>query len=394
MKPLDGITVLDLSRVLAAPLGTMILAEFGATVIKVEQPGDGDELRVNEPYIKGESAYFFAANRSKRSITANLKHPEGRDMVRSLAAKADLFVENFTVGTMQRVGLDYESLKKINPKLVYVSASGFGQTGPYASRKGYDTVFQAMTGMMALTGEPDGPPVKAGLPTADLTSGLWVAIACLIGLFGRKAGDQGVYIDYSMMDGQVSLLAVAAARFFALGEVPKRMGTQHIGRVPSSTFQCGDGKWLHITCGEKQWPRLCAVLGIEEWGKSPLAATGDARIKNRAAVMAYLSEKLQSWKRNEFVERCAEADVPAGPVNEVDEVLADPQVVARGVVQHFNHPTVGSFPGLALPMKLTGMDGPEFGVPPLHGQHTDEILSGWLGYTPEKIQDLREKGAI
>ena len=394
MKPLEGVTVLDLSRVLAASLGTMILAEFGATEIKVEQPGDGDELRINEPFYKGESAYFFAANRSKRSITANLKHPEGRDLVKALATKADLLVENFTVGTMARLGLDYPVMKEINPRLVYVSASGFGQTGPYAARKGYDTVFQAMTGLMSLTGERDGPPVKAGLPFADLTSGLWVAIACMLGLSGRNASGHGAHMDYSMMDGQVSLLSVAAARFFALGEIPQRMGTEHLGRVPSGTFKCGDGKWLQITCSDKQWPRLCTVLGIEEWGRSPVAATGAARLKNREQVMAHLREKLQAWKRNEVVARCAEADVPAGPVNELDEVFADPQVVAREVVREFMHPVVGSFPGLAMPIKMTGLDGPTFGAPPVLGQHTDEILTGWLGYTPERVQAMRDKGAI
>ncbi|MEO8718379.1 MAG: CaiB/BaiF CoA-transferase family protein, partial [Burkholderiales bacterium] len=247
MRPLRHLTILDLSRVLACPFASMILAELGATVIKVEQPGVGDETRGFEPQLASDSAYFFACNRSKASITVNLRSDGGRRIIRELAQQADVLVEIFPVGTLGRQGLDYAALSALNPKLVYVSCTGFGQSGPYAQKKGYDTVFQAMGGLMSLTGEKGGGPVKPGLPVADLSSGLWVAIAILAALAGREKVGRGAYVDFSMLDGQVSLLTLAAARYFALGEVPPRLGTEHPGRVPSATFRCKDGRYAHIT---------------------------------------------------------------------------------------------------------------------------------------------------
>src|SRR3954469_21844658 len=241
MKPLDGLVILDLSRVLACPFASMILAELGARVIKVEQPGSGDETRGFEPQLAQDSAYYFACNRSKESITVNLRSDEGRKIIRKLAERADVLVENFPVGTLGRYGLDYAMLSSINEKLIFVSCTGFGQSGPYKDKKGYDTVFQAMGGIMSLTGERGGPPLKPGLPVADLSSGLWVAIAILAALQGRAAGGTGCHIDFSMLDGQIALLPLAAARFFALGEVPPRLGTEHPGRVPSASFLCADG---------------------------------------------------------------------------------------------------------------------------------------------------------
>ena len=251
MKPLQHLTILDLSRVLACPFASMILAELGATVIKVEQPGAGDETRSFEPQLEKDSAYYFACNRSKASITVNLRKPEGQAIVRGLAQKADVVVENFPTGTLGRYGLDYATLSGLNPKLVYVSCTGFGQTGPYAHKKGYDTVFQAMGGLMSLTGEKGGGPVKPGLPVADLTSGLWIAIGILAMLAGREKTGKGAHLDFSMLDGQVSLLTLAAARYFALGEIPPRLGTEHPGRVPSATFQCRDGRFAHITASDQ-----------------------------------------------------------------------------------------------------------------------------------------------
>ncbi|MFN8882291.1 MAG: CaiB/BaiF CoA transferase family protein, partial [Alphaproteobacteria bacterium] len=254
MPPLQGLRVLDLARVLACPFSAMILAELGAEVIKVEQPGSGDESRSYEPVAERngqrDSAYFFACNRGKRSVTVNLRHKDGQALVRDLIRHCDAVVENFPTGTLKRYGLDWEALRAINPRLVMLSCTGFGQTGPYAKRKGYDTVFQAMSGLMALTGERGGGPVKPGLPIADLTSGLWITIGLLAALRGRDATGQGAYIDFSMLDGQVALLTSAAARFFALNEVPPRLGTEHPGRVPTASFKCADGRFLHITCSD------------------------------------------------------------------------------------------------------------------------------------------------
>jgi crotonobetainyl-CoA:carnitine CoA-transferase CaiB-like acyl-CoA transferase len=391
MKPLQHLTILDLSRVLACPFASMILAELGATVIKVEQPGAGDETRGFEPRLARDSAYYFACNRSKASITVNLRSDGGRRIVRELAQQADALVENFPVGTLGRQGLDYATLSALNSKLVYVSCTGFGQNGPYAQKKGYDTVFQAMGGLMSLTGEKGGAPVKPGLPMADLTSGLWVAIAILAAVAGREQAGHGAYVDFSMLDGQVSLLTLAAARYFALGEVPPRLGTEHPGRVPSATFRCADGKHAHITASDQHWEPLCAALQI---GTVPIYATNAARVAHREEVMALLTPAVARLTRAELIARLDAADVPVGPVNDVAEVLADPQVRARGMVGSFDYAGVGEFRALALPYKFLGWDDPAIGAPPALGEHTEAILRERLGYSDERIAALRQEKAI
>ena len=395
MKPLQHLTILDLSRVLACPFASMILAELGATVIKVEQPGAGDETRGFEPQLAKDSAYYFACNRSKASITVNLRSDEGRRIIRELAQQADVFVENFPVGTLGRQGLDYATLSALNPKLVYVSCTGFGQTGPYAHKKGYDTVFQAMGGLMSLTGEKGGGPVKPGLPVADLTSGLWVAIAILAALAGRGQTGRGAHVDFSMLDGQVSLLTLAAARYFALGEVPPRLGTEHPGRVPSATFRCKDGKYAHITASDQHWQPLCAALELgEKLGSDPIYSTNAARVEHREGVMALLTEAVAKLTRAELIAKLDAAEVPVGPVNDVAEVLADAQVRARRMVGSFDYPGLGEFKALALPYKFLGWDDPQIGRPPALGEHTDAILRERLGYSDEKIAELRKAKAV
>ena len=391
MKPLEGVTILDLSRVLACPFATMILAELGARVIKVEQPGSGDETRTFEPQLARDSAYYFACNRSKESITVNLRKNEGRKLIRELAQKADVLVENFPVGTLGKSGLDFASLAALNPRLIYVSCTGFGQTGPYAQKKGYDTVFQAMGGIMSLTGERGGGPVKPGLPVADLTSGLWVAIAILAALAGRSRTGSGCHIDFSMLDGQVALLTLAAARYFALGEVPPRLGTEHPGRVPSASFRCKDGKYAHITASDQHWAPLCEALGLADWGAAfPDNAT---RVLRRTDVMAKLTACIADLKRADLIARLDAADVPVGPVNDVAEILSDPHVRARRLVGSFDYPDVGEFKALAMPYKFLGWDNPEIGRPPLLGEHTHALLLE-LGYSADDIADLRQHGAI
>jgi crotonobetainyl-CoA:carnitine CoA-transferase CaiB-like acyl-CoA transferase len=373
MKPLDHLTILDLSRVLACPFASMILAELGARVIKVEQPGSGDETRTFEPQLARDSAYYFACNRSKESITVDLRSKEGAATIRALAQKADVLVENFPVGTLGRYGLDFAILSSLNSKLIYLSCTGFGQTGPYAKKKGYDTVFQAMGGIMSLTGERGGGPVKPGLPVADLTSGLWVAIAILAAIAGRSRTGKGCHVDFSMLDGQVALLTLAAARYFALGEVPPRLGTEHPGRVPSATFQCKDGKYAHITASDQHWAPLCKALGVSAWGcRFPDNAR---RVEKREEVMRVLSEKITHLERPKLLAMLDEADVPVGPVNDVAEILADPHVRARKLVGSFDYPEVGEFKALALPYKFLGWDNPEIGRPPLLGEHTEKILA-------------------
>ena len=392
MKPLEQLTILDLSRVLACPFASMILAELGAKVIKVEQPGAGDETRTFEPRLARDSAYFFACNRSKESITVNLRADDGRRIVRELAQQADVLVENFPVGALGRSGLDYATLSALNPRLVYVSCTGFGQNGPYAHKKGYDTVFQAMGGIMSLTGEKGGGPVKPGLPVADLTSGLWIAIAILAALAGRERVGRGCHVDFAMLDGQVALLTLAAARYFALGEVPPRLGTEHPGRVPSATFRCKDGKYAHVTASDQHWAPLCRALGIEAWGSD--YPDNAARVEKRAEVTAKLAETIARLDRAALLETLDHADVPAGPVNDVAEILADPHVRARNLVGSFDYPGVAEFKALALPYKFLGWDNPGIAAPPMLGEHTEKVLSERLGYSAEKIAELRAANAI
>jgi len=392
MKPLDGLVILDLSRVLACPFASMILAELGARVIKVEQPGSGDETRGFEPQLARDSAYYLACNRSKESISVNLRSDEGRKLIRSLAQKADVLLENFPVGTLGRYGLDYATLSSLNEKLIYVSCTGFGQTGPYAQKKGYDTVFQAMGGIMSLTGEKGGGPVKPGLPVADLTSALWIAIGTLASLEGRNRTGKGCYVDFSMLDGQVSLLTLAAARYFALNEIPPRLGTEHPGRVPSATFRCKDGKYAHVTASDQHWRPLCKALGLAQWGEA--FPDNAVRVDKRDHVMQVLTEKISSIERARLLAMLDEVDVPVGPVNDVAEILGDPHVRARRLVGSFDYPEVGEFRALAIPYKFLGWDNPEIGRPPALGEHTQSVLAELLGFSEEKIASLRASKAI
>ncbi len=395
MKPLQGVRVLDFSRVLAGPFATQILAELGAEVTKIERPRTGDESRSFEPQLPGgESAYFFALNRAKRSVTLNLKAPRGQEIARRLIAGTDVVVENFLPGEMAKYGLDYPALRADNPRLVYVSNTGFGQTGPYRNRNGYDTVFQALSGVMNLTGYPDAPPAKVGLPFADLTSGLWIAISVLTGLLGRAANGTGCHVDLAMMDVQASLLTIAAARLFALDEDPGRVGTEHAGRVPSAAFQCRDGGWLHISGSDQHWPAVCQVLGLDAMGADPALAENAARVARRTEVMAAMRTAVAARDRTALAEALRARSVPAGEVNTVREILADPHMAARGVVSGFDHPTAGRFPALRNPLRFDGFDDPVTGTPPLLGADTDAILAAELGFGAAEIAALRAERVL
>ena len=398
MKPLDGVTILDLSRVLACPFASMILAELGATVIKVEQPEGGDETRGFEPKVHGEggdeSAYYLAFNRSKQSITVNFRKPEGQALIRRLAQDVDVVVENFPVGTLARYGLDKAHIAPENADLIYFSCTGFGMTGPYAARKGYDTVFQAMGGIMSLTGERGRRPVKPGLPVADLTSGLWAAIGILSALVGRERSGRGCHVDFSMLDGQVGLLSLAAARYFALGEVPPRMGTEHPGRVPSAAFECRDGKWVQITGSDQHWKPLCDLLDLPQWSADEELARNAVRVARREEVMAGLQAAVAKLDRDELCRRCDAAGVPAGPILDVGEILNNEHVLARGMVASYEHPHIGRFGAVPVPFKFEGYEDPQVERPPLLGEHTDEVLRARLGLSNEEITALRQLGAI
>nr|WP_269151158.1 CoA transferase [Spelaeicoccus albus] len=367
-------TVLDFSRVLAAPMATQILADLGASVIKIERPGIGDETRSFEPQIgDGESAYFFAFNRGKKSVTLDLRSAEGRDAVLSLVRDVDVVVENFLPGAMERLGLGYDDLTAVNDKLVYVSATGFGQTGPERTRKGYDTIFQALSGVMSLTGHPGSGPAKVGVPIADMTSGLWIAIGILTGLVGRGRHGIGTYVDLAMMDVQTSLLALAAARVFALDEDPTRTGTQHPGRVPSAAFECLDG-WIHISGSDQHWIPLCESLGLFELARDDELHTNAGRLQNRQLVMKSLREAIRGQERADVVASLQGVGVPVGEVRSVREALDAPQTRARGMVGQFDHPSAGTFRALRSPIKFNNYDDPEIVAPPVLGADTDDVL--------------------
>ncbi len=394
MRPLEGLRVLDFSRVLAGPMATQILAELGAEVTKIERPRGGDESRAFEPMLPGgESAYFLALNRAKRSVTLNLRSPRGQEIARRMAGRADVVLENFLPGDMDRLGLGYARLAEANPRLVYVSSTGFGQTGPYRDRKGYDTIFQALSGVMALTGHPDAPPAKVGLPFADLTSGLWIAIAILTSLVGRAATGRGCHVDLAMMDVQASLLTVAAARLFALDEDPPRIGTEHPGRVPSAAFPCRDGAWLHISGSDQHWAATCAVLGLDELASDPALATNAGRVAQRARIMTAMRDAMARRDRAPLAEALRAADVPAGEVNTVREMLDDPHTRARGMVDAFEHPTAGRFPALRNPLRFDGFDPPSLGTPPLLGADTDAALRE-LGLDGAAVAELHADGVV
>lgn len=391
MRPLDGITVVDFSRVLAGPMATQILADAGARVIKVERPGTGDESRTFAPFFDGgQSAYYSAFNRGKSSIAIDLRAAEGQAIALDLAAKADVVVENFLPGTMDRLGLGYEAVRARNPGVVYVSNTGFGQTGPYRDRKGYDTVFQALSGVVDLTGYPDAAPAKVGVPFADMTSGLWIAISALTGLMGRKVSGQGCHVDLSMMDVQVSLLSLPAAWHFADGITPTRTGTEHLGRVPSAAFACRGGEWIFISASDQHWPALVAVLRLDapdHWSRMK------ARVAERAEVMDRLRTAIAGWDRAALADALRQGDVPVGEVNTVPQILDDAHTRARGIVGAFDDPARGATPALGTPGRYSGFDGPRFTAPPRLGEQTDDIL-GELGLDRAGIDTLKEKGTV
>lgn len=386
--PLTGIRVLDLSRVLAGPLATQMLAELGADVIKVERPNGGDESRVMEPRLDSdESAYFFAVNRSKRSIAVDLKSAGGRRVILDLVRHSDVVVENFLPGTLDRMGLGFDDLRAANPAVILVSNTGFGQTGPENRTKGYDTVFQALSGVMHLTGHPEGGPAKVGVPIADMTSSLWILIACLVGVIDRNRTGQGSHWDVAMMDVQASLLAISSTRLFAHDEDLVRTGTQHPGRVPSAAFECADGRWVHLSASDQHWQPICEVFGLgqearEQW------ATNAARVADRDAVMELLGRQFAHVDHTEVIDNLSARGIPIGLVQTPREALNSPQALHRDTVQTFDHPTAGPFAGITTPLRRTGETAPPMKTPPLLGQDTQDILTNVLNLDSEQVEAL------
>jgi crotonobetainyl-CoA:carnitine CoA-transferase CaiB-like acyl-CoA transferase len=404
--PLSHIRVLDLSRVLAGPWAGQNLADLGAEVIKVERPGSGDDSRAfGPPWVKDkdgrdtrDSAYYTSANRGKKSITIDISKPEGQKLVRELARISDVLIENYKFGDLARYGLAYDDLKKINPRLVYCSVTGFGQTGPYRGRPGYDFMIQGMGGMMSVTGEPDdapgGGPQRAGVPVADIITGMYASIAICAALAHRAESKLGQHLDLALLDSQIALLAYQNTNYFSTGSPPKRIGNLHPNIVPYQPFRTKDGSVI-LACGnDNLYRKFCEAAGRPELAEDPRFATNGARVENRAEMTRLLAQVFAQRTTREWVDALEAAGVPNGPINDVAQVFQEPQVKARGVKIELEHPVAGKLPLVASPMRFSGTPLEHSLAPPTLGQHTDEILREVLKLGEPEIARLRADGVI
>lgn len=393
---LHGIRIVDLSRVLAGPFCTMMLGDLGADVIKIEEPTKGDDTREWGPPFApgGESAYFLSANRNKRSLTLNLKTGDGKGILRKLIARGDVLVENFRSGTLEGWGLDYASLQAIRPGLILCSITGYGQTGPYRERPGYDFIVQAMGGFMSLTGPEEGEPYRAGIAISDLGAGMFAASAILAALFARERTGQGQRIDISLLDTQIALLSYVASNYLVSGQVPRRYGNGHPNLVPYQSFQASDGYLAFAAGNDSQWKRFCSQVGKPEWGEDTRFATNRARVENRAQLIDLLADLFRTRPVQTWMELCESIGIPSAPINRMDGVFADPQVEARGMRTEIDHPTAGRVPLVGSPLCIPTSPTRVFRAPPTLGQHTEEILIDELGFTAEAIATWRQAGVV
>ncbi len=393
--PLKGIRVIDLSRHLAGPYCSMLLADMGAEVIKVEQPGKGDETRTyGPPFIEGESVYFLSVNRNKKSITVNFQKDEGKDIIHRLIKKSDVSIENFRPGTLDKHGLGYNNAARINPKIIYASISGFGQTGPEKRRPGYDLSIQGMGGIMSLTGDPSGPPNKVGTSIADILAGIYTCQGILLALIARSKTGKGQLVDISLLDCQVSLLTYQAGIYFATGSVPRRIGNQHPTICPYETFKASDG-YINIAVGNnKLWHKFCDLLGLDETENDPKFSSNPKRVENRDELFTIIEKIISAKKSTEWLKLFDEEEIPAGPILTVDKTVNHPQVQAREMVVDITHPKAGQIKLTGIPVKLSDTPGSIENPPPLLGQHTDEILLDVLGYSKDEITELRKSEVI
>ena len=403
---LSHLRVLDLSRILAGPWASQILADLGAEVIKIERPGVGDDTRGwGPPFLKDaegnatrEAAYYCCANRNKRSVTVDMAIPEGQQLIRDLAAKSDIVLENFKVGGLKQYGLDYESLRAINPRLIYCSITGFGQNGPYAERAGYDFLIQGMGGLMSLTGRPDGEegagPMKVGVALTDILTGLYASNAILAALAWRERSGQGQHIDLALLDVQVACLANQAMNYLATGKAPGRLGNAHPNIVPYQDFPTADGYMILAIGNDGQFARFCEEAGRPELAKETRFASNAARVAHRGELIPLLRALTVQRTTAEWVGRLEALAVPCGPINTLDEVFRDPQVVARGLRVEMPHPTAGTAPQVASPIRLSETPVEYRNAPPLLGEHTDDVLTSVLGLGNPAITDLRSRGVI
>jgi crotonobetainyl-CoA:carnitine CoA-transferase CaiB-like acyl-CoA transferase len=392
--PLAGLRVLDLSRILSGPFATMILADLGAEVIKLENPIGGDDTREWAPPYQGDqSAYFLSINRNKRGIAVDLKDDAGREIAMRLADGADVLVENFRPGAAARLGLGYPELSARNPRLVYASISGYGQTGPDAELPGYDAIAQALGGVVSVTGESTGPPVRVGTPVADLGAAMWAAIGVLAALHARAASGRGDWIDISLLDGQIAWLTYLAGGYFASGEVPRRYGSAHPTIVPYQALRTSDGYLMVAVGNDSLWQRFAPIIGLPELAGDTRFATNPDRVVHRDELIPLIEAALASRASAEWAAELSRAGIPAGAINTVDRALASPQVLARDMVLTAEHPTAGTLRMPGSPVRLSGHTATVRRPPPLLGEHTDEVLAE-LGYSAAAIASMHQRGVV
>ena len=393
--PLADLRVIDLTRILAGPYLTMMLGDMGADVVKIEQPGTGDDTRRwGPPFIDGESSYYLATNRNKRSVTLNLKHPRGRAILLDLIRDADMVLENFKTGTMERLGLGYEdTLRELNPRLVYASITGYGRSGTYADRPGYDYMAQAMGGIMSVTGEPEGEPMKYGVAIADLTTSMTGCAAVLAALHHRDRTGRGQRVDLSLLETVVGWLVHLATDYFATGQAPARVGNAHPNIVPYQVFKASDRHFAFGALNDRQFRDFSRVLGHPEWAEDARFRTNADRVGNRRELLALIENVLATRTAAEWVDAMLAVGVPAGPVNTIGQVFEDPQVLARDMLMSVDHPKLGPVQMGGISYKLGDTPGTIRRHPPLLGEHTDEVL-GELGLSPDELANLRRDGAI
>ena len=402
--PLDGIRVFDLTRVLAGPSSTQILGDLGADVIKIERPISGDDTRkYGPPFMRGpdgeettESSYYLSANRNKRSITLDLNQPEGQALAKSMIAQCQVLAENFKTGGMKKFGLGYEQLKDEFPGLVYCSITGFGQTGPYASRPGYDVLIQAMGGIMSTTGEPDGDPQKTAVPIADIMAGMYAAVSINAALRHREVTGQGQYIDIGMLDTQVATMSILGLNYLATGEVPLRLGNAHPNIVPYQSFPTADGDIIIAVANDEQFDRLCVFAGHPELAADEKFKTNAQRVRNRDELIAKLRQIIAEKPSKHWLDGLEANNVSSGPINDLEQVFNDPQVKARGMELEMPHSATGDAPVrlIASPIRMSATNPNYRHAPPMLGQHTDEVLKELLDLGPDEIAGLRERGVI
>ena len=391
---LDGIRVLDLSRVIAGPWCGAILGDFGADVIKVEDTDAGDESRTWPPRKDGETAAYLLFNRNKRGMTLDLKSPEGVDVIKALVRKSDVLVENFRTGTMESFGLGYDVLAEINPRLIYCSVSAFGRTGPRKDSPGYEALMQAFSGIMSITGEPGGPPVRSAVSFLDLTTGILCALGVTAAVHQRERTGLGQRVDGSLLDTAIALLAYHAEGYLLAGLVPKALGSGHPSLSPYRNFKCRDGQWIFIAAAnDRFWGKLTRALDLESMAADPRFVKNGDRVANRAELEAMLEKIIGEYDREPLLKRLEEADVPATPVNTVDQVMNDPQTIARGMIERVVHPTLGEIPVVGTPLKFSRMNPGVRRAAPLRGEHTDTVLAE-CGLSSERIRELRDKKVI